>query len=123
MNKVEELTLAMAEMNAKYAEEKLAFLKLIKELAEYNPKWIPVTERLPGEFVSVLGYMTDAGEFPPVRECYLVGRAFFFPALRDCHPVSHWMEMPQPPVCEIKEYVESCEECGFCEKDGAAHEN
>lgn len=57
--------------------------------------WIPVTERLPDNFVSVLGYMTDAGEFPPVRECYTVGNAFFFPALGDIHPVSHWCEMPK----------------------------
>ena len=60
-------------------------------------KWIPVTERKPKNFVSVLGYMTDAGDFPPVRECYTVGNAFYFPALRDVHPVSHWMEMPEPP--------------------------
>ena len=60
-------------------------------------KWISVKERLPQNFVSVLGYMTDAGEFPPVRECYTVGNAFFFPALGDVHPVSHWCEMPQPP--------------------------
>ena len=59
-------------------------------------KWIPVTERLPQNFVSVLGYMTDAGEFPPVRECYTVGNAFYFPALQDRHPVSHWAEIPQP---------------------------
>ena len=59
-------------------------------------EWISVDERLPKNFVSVLGYMTDAGEFPPVRECYTVGNAFFFPALGDIHPVSHWCEMPQP---------------------------
>ena len=35
-------------------------------------EWIPAEERLPQNFVSVLGYMTDAGEFPPVRECYTV---------------------------------------------------
>ena len=63
-------------------------------------KWIPVTERLPQNFVSVLGYMTDAGEFPPVRECYTVGNVFFFPALGDKHPVSHWCEMPEPPKGE-----------------------
>ena len=57
--------------------------------------WIPVTDRLPDNFVSVLGYMTDAGEFHPVRECYTVGNAFFFPALGDIHPVSHWCEMPK----------------------------
>ena len=63
-------------------------------------EWISVDKRLPENFVSVLGYMTDAGEFPPVRECYTVGNAFFFPALGDVHPVSHWCEMPQPPKGE-----------------------
>lgn len=64
------------------------------------PKWISVDERMPIEFVSVLGYMTDAGEFPSVRECYRVGNVFFFPALEDVHPVSHWMPMPEPPKGE-----------------------
>ena len=63
-------------------------------------EWVSVDERLPGNFISVLGYMTDAGEFPPVRECYTVGNVFFFPALGDIHPVSHWCEMPQPPKGE-----------------------
>lgn len=63
-------------------------------------EWISVDERLPQNFVSVLGHMTDAGEFPPVRECYTVGNAFFFPALDDVHPVSHWCEMPLPPKGE-----------------------
>ena len=63
-------------------------------------EWISVNDRLPQNFVSVLGYMTDVGEFPPVRECYTVGNAFFFPALGDVHPVSHWCEMPQPPKGE-----------------------
>ena len=62
-----------------------------------EPKWIPVTEKRPDNFISVLGYMTDAGDFPAVRECYTVGNAFFFPALSDVHPVSHWMPMPEPP--------------------------
>ena len=63
-------------------------------------EWISVEDKLPKNFVSVLGYMTDAGDFPPVRECYTVGNAFFFPALGDVHPVSHWCEMPQPPKGE-----------------------
>lgn len=63
-------------------------------------EWISVNDRLPQNFVSVLGYITDAGEFPPVRECYTVGNVFFFPALGDIHPVSHWCEMPQPPKGE-----------------------
>ena len=67
---------------------------------ELVQEWISVSERLPQNFVSVLGYMTDAGEFPPVRECYTVGNEFFFPALGDVHPVSHWCELPQPPKGE-----------------------
>ena len=63
-------------------------------------EWISVDDRLPQNFVSVLGYMTDAREFPSVRECYTVGNAFFFPALGDVHPVSHWREMPKPPKGE-----------------------
>ena len=63
-------------------------------------EWIPADERLPENFISVLGYMTDAGEFPPVRECYTVGNVFFFPALGDIHPVSHWQPMPHPPKGE-----------------------
>lgn len=68
-----------------------------KRLEAQVPKWISVDESMPDAFVSVLGYMTDAGEFPPVRECYRVGNDFYFPALMDRHPVSHWMPMPEPP--------------------------
>ena len=77
-------------------EEKIA--KIADYLVSHSvtvQEWVSVDERLPQNFVSVLGYMTDAGEFPPVRECYTVGNAFFFPALGDVHPVSHWCEMPQ----------------------------
>ena len=63
-------------------------------------KWISVDERLPEEYISVLGYMTDAGKFPPVRECYRVGNAFFFPALKENNPISYWCEIPQPPEGE-----------------------
>lgn len=56
--------------------------------------WISVEESMPSDWVSVLGYMTDAGEFPAVRECYAVDGNFWFPALREFHPVSHWMPMP-----------------------------
>lgn len=57
--------------------------------------WISVNDKLPHEFVSILAHMTDAGEFPAVREAYMVGGTFFFPALRDQHPVDYWMEMPE----------------------------
>ena len=81
-------------------EKDLIIQDLRRENAELKARvqeWISVDERLPENFISVLGYMTDAGEFPPVRECYTVGNAFFFPALGDVHPVLHWCEIPQPP--------------------------
>ncbi len=84
-------------------EKDLIIQDLRRENAELRARvqeWISVDERLPENFISVLGYMTDAGEFPPVRECYTVGNAFFFPALGDVHPVSRWCEMPQPPKGE-----------------------
>ena len=84
-------------------EKDLMIQDLRRENAELRarvPEWISVDERLPENFISVLGYMTDAGEFPPVRECYTVGNAFFFPALGDVHPVSVWCEIPQPPKGE-----------------------
>ena len=82
------------------------FQELMRDAADYIAngvtvqEWISVDEKLPQNFISVLGYMTDAGEFPPVRECYTVGNVFFFPALGDIHPVSHWREMPHPPKGE-----------------------
>ena len=84
-------------------EKDLIIQDLRRENAELRARvqtWISGDERLPENFISVLGYMTDAGEFPPVRECYTVGNAFFFPALGDVHPVSRWCEMPQPPKGE-----------------------
>lgn len=78
--------------------------KQLPAVVDYEPiDWIPVEERLPPNFVSVLGYMTDAGDFPPVRECFTVGNAFFFPALRGFHPVSHWAEIPSPPLRQRQE--------------------
>lgn len=72
---------------------------LENKLATVNGGWIPVSLGFtPEPFVSVLGYMTDAGFYPPVRECFLLDNGeYYFPALSDCHPVSHWMPMPEPP--------------------------
>lgn len=104
----------MAEFPSPYEFVKHAFEtvqydgKLLSEWVEEINKhtWISVEERLPPDFVSVLAHMTDAGEFPSVREAYAVcgGVNFFFPALRELHPVDYWMEMPlpKPPKEELK---------------------
>lgn len=61
-------------------------------------KWIPVTERVPEQFVSVQAHMTDAGPFPAVREAYLIyGDQWFFPALSEIHPVDMWMPFSETP--------------------------
>ena len=91
------LRLSFAKQSSEVAERNLELLKIIQQAVEKLPKWISVEERLPDNFVSVLGYMTDAGDLPPVRECYTVGNVFVFPALCDKHPVSHWMPLPEPP--------------------------
>ena len=77
-------------------------LTLIRQLEAQIPKWISVDESMPDGFVPVLGHIIDAGNFPHVRECYRVGNAFYFPALRDIHTISHWMPLPEPPKEEEK---------------------
>ena len=84
-------------------EKDLIIQDLRRENAELRARvqeWISVDDRLPEEFVSVLGHMTDAGYFPSIRECYRVGNRFFFPALKDIHPIDFWVDMPQPPKGE-----------------------
>lgn len=61
------------------------------------PKWIPVTEALPSDFVSVQAHMTDAGDFPSVREAYVVDEGWFFPSLKEFHPVDMWKRFDEPP--------------------------
>ena len=74
-----------------------AYNKGYKKGMEDACKWISVTERLPEQFVSVLGYMPASAPFPPVRECYMVGNVFYFPALQDTQMVTHWMPIPEAP--------------------------
>ena len=68
------------------------------------PKWISVEEHKPKGFVSVQVYMTDAGDFPSVREGYYVDEdRFYIPALHEFHPVSHWKPFDEPPKEEDEE--------------------
>lgn len=69
----------------------------LSTIAATPPRWISVTESLPNDFVSVIGHMTDAGEFPSTRECYRFGDRFFYPALNEIHPTDFWMPLPEPP--------------------------
>lgn len=61
-------------------------------------KWIPVTERLPKEFVTVLVYAPQEQPLQTVHEAYLANGCF---SSRLCifgeDEVTHWMPMPEPP--------------------------
>lgn len=73
-------------------------LALIERLEAAAPRWISVEECKPKEFISVQVYMTDAGDFPSVREGYYVDDdRFYIPALHELHPVSHWKPFDEPP--------------------------
>ena len=77
------------------SEDVLAY---IERLEAAQPKWISVKDHKPAPFVSVQVYMTDAGDFPPVREGYLIDDThFYIPAIQGIHPVSHWTELATPP--------------------------
>lgn len=81
---------------------------MVSMLSSAQPeRWIPVSERLPGEFVSVQAHMTDAEPFPSVREAYLSGGEWFFPALNEYHPVDKWAEFLESPEeeCYVQERV------------------
>lgn len=52
---------------------------------ELVQEWISVDEKLPQNFISVLGYMTDAGEFPPVRHGrWIEHEKYDFGTMYDC---------------------------------------
>ena len=63
-----------------------------------EPKWIPVSEELPQEYVSVLVCIPSEAPFPMVKEAYLANglwstRMWIF----NMKEVTHWMPMPEPP--------------------------
>lgn len=63
-------------------------------------KWIPSSEKLPENSVSVIGYIPSAAPMPTVRECYTILDNFYFPALNGMYSaqaVTHWQEMPKGP--------------------------
>lgn len=64
--------------------------------------WIPVNERKPEEFVSVLIYAPGLATLPTVHEAYMVRGCWVKPGMMilQGHEVTHWMEMPAGPEKE-----------------------
>ena len=65
-------------------------------------EWIPVDERLPEPFVSVLVQMPGEEPFPTVREGFISNDGIWQSAMfrREPGEVTHWKPMPQPPKGE-----------------------
>lgn len=59
--------------------------------------WISVKEKLPDEWVSVLGFMPDEEPFPTVREVFFTDGKFLCAGLLSYVKVTHWMPLPEPP--------------------------
>lgn len=62
------------------------------------PSWIPVTERLPDEFISVLVCIPAETPLPTVKEAYLANNWWTTKfGVFNPNEVTHWMPMPEPP--------------------------
>lgn len=63
-------------------------------------RWIPVAERLPQNYISVLVYTPKAGLFPLVHEAYIGDDGEWHSSVFygiENEDVTHWMPMPEPP--------------------------
>ena len=81
-----------------------------REACDYKamlPRWIPVTERLPQEWKSVLTCQPYVGDEdkPLIRVSWYIGNGSW----RECEmanklvlPVTHWMPLPEPPKEETE---------------------
>ena len=69
---------------------------------DYEPKWIPVTERLPEEWCPVLGLIQYCDEEAPPAQIVLwyLGNGHWRETWRGdmiASAVTHWMSLPEPP--------------------------
>lgn len=70
-----------------------------KEACDYKalvPKWIPVTERLPKEYVGVLCYCSRNGQYGCGEWCKEDNGTIYWIGLNGMIP-THWMPPPEPP--------------------------
>ena len=61
-------------------------------------RWIPVTERLPEEFISVVVSIPSEHSLPIVKEAYLANGCWVTKmAIFSSNDITHWMPLPEPP--------------------------
>lgn len=64
-------------------------------------RWIPVTERLPEEFISVVVSIPSEHSLPIVKEAYLANGCWVTKmAIFSSNDITHWMPLPEPPKGE-----------------------
>ena len=63
---------------------------------ESKPRWIPVTERLPEEYVGVLCYCSRNGQYGCGEWCKEDNGTIYWIGLNGMIP-THWMPLPEPP--------------------------
>lgn len=85
----------------------LAFLSAaISALREQEERqWIPVEERLPQNYISVLVYIPTAEPLPMVHEAYIGDDGEWHSSVFygiENEDVTHWMPMPKTPVEDEK---------------------
>lgn len=98
-------------------------------------RWIPATERMPEDFVSVLVHIPSEAPLPTVHEAYWAGEVWM---TRDGgfldSEITHWRDMPEPPKdgCkmtngdkiramsdeELSEFINNVSTCDCCVHDG-----
>lgn len=96
---------AIEELTAIREEQKAQIILMAAEIEEQQPRWIPVTERLPNNGKKVLVF-----EFGRVEQAYTTtytadgslcwvvinGGSYHRISDADC-PIKWWMPLPQPP--------------------------
>lgn len=94
----EDLMLAVASYTSPHAEAKFELLKAIQKLSEAVQQWIPVTDRLPKEWVEVLVW-SRCGFHETAVYLGIPGkwRITWNHALLEEGTVTHWMPLPKPP--------------------------
>ena len=83
-------------LEEKVADHLIANGVVISKNETTTQRWIPVTERLPKPFISVLVYMPGERPLPTVHEGYVAsdGNWYAHYFVRDTEEVTHWMPLP-----------------------------
>lgn len=93
-----------------YEETAKDYFKDVCYYLERVPKWIPVTERLPEEYVNVLCHLRSLdrqSEYYSIDHLMEDGQ-WWKAANSWKHEVTHWMPLPEPPdhIGDANEMVE-----------------